>query len=318
MPEPGLEAGLSAPVEEAMNIAVIVNPTAGRGRGMRIWQSLLPAVRESRHNVEPLFTRGAGDATRLAAQTAAAGADRVVSLGGDGTLFETVNGLVGTGAALGVIPGGTGNDFCRAMGIPRTPREALDVAFGDYTVQVDVGQKLDRYFINAAGVGLDAEVCRETNAIPKYFGGTVPYLVGVGKALIKFRPRPVTIDVDGQVTTQPITLLAIANGQYYGAGMHIAPDADPTDGWFDLVRAGDLSLPELLRALPRLYPGTHLSLPKVTVSRGRRVTITSDYPLPVQLDGEVAGTLPVTIQLLPSALTVAAPLDAAVTPGTTR
>lgn len=125
---------------------------------------------------------------------------------------------------------------------------------------------------------------------------------------MKFRPRPVTIEADGEVTTQPITLLAIANWQYYGAGMRIAPHADPTDGWFDLVGAADMSLPELLRALPRLYPGTHLSLPKVTFRRGRRVRVTSDYPLPVQLDGEVAGTLPVTIDLLPAALAVAAPL----------
>lgn len=290
-----------------MNVAVIVNPTAGRGRGRRTWEQLKPAAAASGHAVEAWETRRPGDATGLAAQAAAAGIDRVIALGGDGTLYETVNGLVGTASTLGVIPAGTGNDFCKPMGIPTDPEAALAVALGDYTVKLDVGRAWDRFFLNSAGIGFDAEVCRETNAIPKYFGGTIPYLVGVVKVLVRFRPRPVTIDLDGEVTPATITLLAVGNGQYYGGGMRIAPNASLTDGLFDIITAGDLTLPELLAAVPRIYSGSHLRLPKVGERRGRRLTVTSEYPLAVHLDGEVAGTLPVTIEILPAALEVAAP-----------
>ncbi len=289
-----------------MNVAVIVNPAAGRGRGRKTWEQLRPMAAASEHTIEVFDTRQAGDAIRLAAEAAAAGADRVIALGGDGTLYEAVNGLVGTRASFGVVPAGTGNDFCKPMRIPTDPEAALAVALGAHTIKVDVGRAWDRYFLNSAGIGFDAEVCRETNAIPKYFGGTIPYLVGVAKVLARFRPRPVTVDIDGHITQATITLLAVGNGQYYGGGMRIAPHASLTDGLFDIITAGNLSLPELLAAVPRIYSGNHLRLPKVQETRGQRLTVTSDYPLAVHLDGEVAGTLPVTIEILPGALEVAA------------
>lgn len=290
-----------------MKVAVIVNPTAGRGRGRKTWEQLKQAAAASGHDIETLETNGPGDATRLAARAAAEGADRVIALGGDGTLYETVNGLVGTRATMGVVPAGTGNDFCKPMGIPTEPQAALAIALGDHTVRLDVGRAWNRYFLNSAGIGFDAEVCRETNAIPKYFGGTIPYLVGVAKVLVRFRPRPVTIELDGKVAQETITLLAVGNGQYYGGGMRIAPNASLTDGLFDIITAGNLTLPELLVAVPRIYSGSHLRLPKVSEKRGRRLTVSSEYPLAVHLDGEVAGTLPVTIEILPGALEVAAP-----------
>lgn len=292
-----------------MKVTVIVNPIAGRGRGRKTWERLRRAAGASEHTVEAFETHRPGDAARLAAEAAAAGTDRVIVLGGDGTLHETVNGLVGTRASLGVVPAGTGNDFCKPIRIPTDPEAALAVALGAHTVKVDVGRAWNRYFLNSAGIGFDAEVCRETNAIPKYFGGTAPYLVGVAKVLARFRPRPVTIDIDGKVSRATITLLAVGNGQYYGGGMWIAPNASLTDGLFDIITAGNLSLYELLAAVPRIYAGTHLRLPKVQETRGQRLTVTSDYPLAVHLDGEVAGTLPVTIEILPGTLEVAAPTE---------
>lgn len=291
-----------------MKVAFIVNPSAGRGRAGRLWKAIEPEARALGHSLSVYYTTGPGDATRLAAEAAGDGAERVVALGGDGTLYETVNGLVGTAASFGVVPGGTGNDFCKPLRIPKDPVQALAVALGSQIKTIDLGRAWDRYFLNSAGIGFDAAVCKETNALPKYFGGTVPYLFGVTKVLLRFRPLPVTIDVDGRRVTTPVTLIAVANGQYYGGGMKIAPDAQLDDGLLDVVVATDLSTPELLAAVPRLYSGTHLKLPKVSATRGRRVTVTSEHPLPVHLDGEVAGTLPVTLEILPGALRVAVPI----------
>ncbi|MHB9144008.1 MAG: diacylglycerol/lipid kinase family protein [Symbiobacteriia bacterium] len=291
-----------------MRAAFVVNPAAGRGRALRVWKSLEPVARASGNDITVHYTTAPGEATRLAAEAAAGGAERIIALGGDGTLYEAVNGLVGTKASFGVIPGGTGNDFCRFLRIPKDPVGALHAALGPNTLTIDLGRAWDRYFLNSAGIGFDAAVCQATNAVPKYFGGTIPYLVGVTKVLLQFRPLPVTLEVDGVAVTLPITLIAVANGQYYGGGMHIAPEARFDDGLFDIIKATDLTKPQLLQAVPRLYSGTHLSLPKVSQSRGRRIVVTSDYPIPVHLDGEVAGTLPVTLEVLPAALQVAVPV----------
>lgn len=291
-----------------MRAAFVVNPAAGRGRALRIWKTLEPIARSSGHEISVHYTAGPGDASRLASEVAAAGAERVIALGGDGTLYEAVNGLVGTQASFGVIAGGTGNDFCRFLRIPKDPVMALNVALGANAITIDLGKAWDRYFLNSAGIGFDAAVAQAVNAVPKYFGGTIPYLVGVTKVLLRFRPVPVKLEIDGVATTLPITLIAVANGQYYGGGMHIAPQASFDDGLFDIVKATDLTKLQLLQAVPRLYSGTHLSLPKVSLSRGRRVVVTSDYPIPVHLDGEVAGTLPVTLEVLPGALRVAVPV----------
>lgn len=289
-----------------MRVCFVVNPVAGRGRGLATWRKI-ETLCCRRADVEVRFTRGKDDARIRAREAAVAGFDRVVAVGGDGTVSEVVNGLVGTGASLGVIPAGTGNDFIRSAGIPADPSDAAATAFVGRETALDVATANGRYFINVGGVGLDAEVVRDVSRIPGYFGGTIAYLLGVFKNFVTYTPAPVEIIADGQIFERKALLVAVGNGLFYGGGMKVLPAARLDDGLLDVCIAGNMSRPEILRALPRLYRGTHLGLPKVEMLRAREVTITSHRPLSIQVDGEIVGHVPVTFRVEPGALKVVVP-----------
>jgi diacylglycerol kinase (ATP) len=233
----------------------------------------------------------------------------VVAVGGDGTVSEVANGLVGTGCALGVIPAGTGNDFVRALRIPDDPWAAARVAFGGTPRPIDVGEVRTAqgscYFVNVASYGFDAEVARRARALP--FGGSQRYLVAVLRTLRELRSEPVRLDVDGRRIDQHATLVAIANGHRYGGGLRIAPDAILDDGYFDLCLVRGLSRAAALGLLPRVYWGTHCRHPAVELLRCRQVELSARAALPGQADGEPLGGLPASFLLLPGALQCVVP-----------
>lgn len=287
-------------------VRFIVNPRAGGGKAERVWRRLQFPAGAPEWDV--VFTRGPGEATELARQAAEAGIERVVAVGGDGTVFEVANGLLGSETVLAALPGGSGNDFCcRTVGQPRDPQLALHNVFGGQVRAMDVGQINDgTIFINVAGAGFDAEVARAAARYPRVFGsGTVPYIAGILRTLWAFRPCTFTISVDGRRWQGPVLLLAVGIGQYYGGGMRVVPEARPDDGLFDICIAGDLSRWETLKTLPRIYSGTHVQNSKVRMLRGRRVEVQAERRIGVQADGELLGDLPVTIELRPAALRVA-------------
>lgn len=288
-----------------MRVCFVINPSAGRGRGLATWRRIETPCRAA--EVVVRFTEGKDHARILAREAAEAGFDRVVAVGGDGTVGEVADGLAGTGAALAVIPAGTGNDLIRTAGIPSDPLEAASTALGGREITVDVAVANRRHFLNVGSVGLDAEVVREVNRIPKYFGGTVPYLLGLFKTFVTYTPAPVEIEVDGEVMERQALLVAVGNGQFYGGGMRVLPEARLDDGFLDVCIAGNMSRREILRALPRLYRGTHVGLPKIELFRAREVTIASQRPLHIQVDGELMGEVPVSFKVRPGALRMVVP-----------
>jgi diacylglycerol kinase (ATP) len=291
---------------------IIVNPTAGSGRAAK----LVPWIAERlspRPDVELHVTRRRGEAEELAARAAADGCDRLVAVGGDGTIQEVVNGILGAGgrSTLGIVPVGAGNDLARSLALPTDPVEAWTVALGRVTREIDAalatnGEGRRRWFASAGGIGFDAQVAAAMSTRRGWQSGRAGYLLTTLTELRRFDNRRLRIVLDGEEIERRALLVAIANGPYYGGGMRIAPDAAPDDGWLDLCIVGDVSRMTAIRELPNLYRGTHVGNPAVSVHRARRVEISGEGTTHAHLDGEPFGTIPLTVEIRAACLDVAA------------
>jgi YegS/Rv2252/BmrU family lipid kinase len=213
---------------------------------------------------------------------------------------------------LGIISTGTGSDYIRTIGIPRAYEEACQCLVSPRKLTVDLGiieytsngQMVKRLFVNFAGLGFDAEIVKATTQKFKALGSTGSYLAGLLATLLSYKNKEVSLIVDGEVEERRICTILMSNGKYGGGGMLTAPDADLTDGLLDVVTIGDLTKPDLLRSLPRVYKGTHLTHPKITVKRAREVEIRSAREMLFQADGEILGEAPARFCILPAALNI--------------
>lgn len=290
-----------------LRVLFLINPRAGRGAALKTWR-----------RVERLATGGGwfdwivpGDCTetkRAAAEAARAGVERVVVIGGDGTLDAVAGELAHTDTALGIIPSGTGNDFCHTAGIPTDLEAAFAIAVGPVTKRIDLGIAGGRHrFLNVAGAGFDAEVGACSSRVPSRLGGGLTYLVGTLSALAHSQPVAAEIQVDEQCYSGQTTMVAVANGPQYGGGMRIAPDARRDDGLLDVCVVEGMSRTELLRIFPGVYAGQHVKHPKIRMLRGREVQIRPQAPMRLHADGDVLGLTEFTFRVEPGALAVAMP-----------
>jgi len=262
------------------------------------------------------ITEAPGHAIELARAAAADGYNMVISVGGDGTINEIVNGLYAAGniqdAMLGIVSTGTGSDYIRTIGIPRRCEEACRCFLEPKNLTVDLGvveyasngQRAERLFVNFAGMGFDAEIVRRTTQQFKALGSLPSYLAGLLVTLLAYRNKDISLTVDGETENRRVCTVVMNNGRYGGGGMLAAPDASINDGYFDVMIVGDLSKPDLLRSLPRIYKGTHLTHPKVTMKRAKEIEIRSAQPMQLQADGELPGQVPARFRILPSVLKV--------------
>lgn len=290
---------------------VIVNPTSGGGRALqsvewlREWLGPRPEARLE-------VTSRRGDAERLAAEAAAAGHDRVIAVGGDGTIQEVANGLLATSQSptLGIVPLGSGNDLARSLGLPADPASAWRVAMGSRTRRLDVararnGEGRERWFASAGGIGFDGQVAAAMLARRGWQAGRAGYLLTTLTELRRYANRRVSLVVDGSSSVHHVLLVAIANGAYYGGGMRIAPEARPDDGLLDICVVGDISRLTAVRQLPNLYRGTHVRHPQVSTYTGRTVELDGEPTTMIHLDGEPFGGLPLRVSIVAGALEVA-------------
>ena len=295
---------------------VIVNPVAGANSTRKKWPRINQLLKRIGLSFDYQFTEGAGHAIELARAAANNGYRYVVAVGGDGTVNEVANGILGsTGAsstALGVISTGTGSDFVRSIGVPQDyltaclsltswRRSLVDVGVVEYR---NKGQTLRRFFVNVAGTGFDAAVVENTERLPKYFGGTVPYLFALLRTLLGYHNKSVVMHIDGKVEAARILNVVVANGAYVGGGMHVAPEASLDDNLLDIVIIGDIGKLELLKAVPMVYKGTHVTHPKVRVEKAAKITVESSERILVYADGELLGEGPASFWLMPAALSI--------------
>lgn len=287
-----------------MKILLIANPVAGHRRGQRAGEQAGRLLRESGHDYRLAFTEAPGHATELARAAGAAGHELVVAIGGDGTVHEVVNGLAGSPAALGVIPCGSGNDFARTACLQTSTEAAVRALFTGERRAFDLGRVNDRYFVNVAGVGFDAEAAALANRRGKRRGGAVTYLGAILSTLARYRCSPAEVILDGVSMQVDLFLLAAGNGRFLAGGMKVCPTAVPDDGLLEVVLGDGLGKLETLAVLPRVYGGGHVRHPKVSVFAAREVTVRPQADLTVQADGEIVGKAPATFSVVPGGLQV--------------
>ncbi len=283
---------------------VIVNPVAGRGRSRRVWPTIEAELRLQGLSFETVFTERPGHAKELAQQAVKSGYQVVVAVGGDGTLTEVVNGLAGSGVLLGLVPVGSGNDFARSLHIPQDITEAVGILAGGARLTVDLGRVGENYFINVAGVGFDAQVALTMAEKARWLKGTAAYVYAVFRCLFSCKPFPLRLELDGQEQRVNALLIAVANGQYIGGGMHIAPEAQVDDGYFDVVVLENISPFAFVKSFPSVFRGTHLTHPKIKLYRARNVSVeplTNGQQIPAQAEGNFIGCAPQVFGIIPAA-----------------
>lgn len=267
---------------------------------------------------ESVLTTRPLEATEIAQNAVRQSRPVVVAVGGDGTLNEVVNGFFHNGAPtptttkLAMIPLGTGGDFRRTLRIPLDPKAAVQVLTtglvrrldaGCVTYQDHNGATAVRHFINIADAGIGGEVVESVNNGPKFLGGMTFTLASL-RALLTYKNKPMTVNVDGVSHDIVAQQVVIANCQYFGGGMRMAPAASPTDGVFDVILVGDAGKLESISRIGSIREGKHLDdhNPKIQLMYGKRISITSPEKVRIDLDGEQPGYLPALFEIQPSAI----------------
>jgi len=288
-----------------MTVVVVANPAAGRGKaGASIGRvdAELGALGVDHH---VRVSESAGDLEHLARRAADDGADVVAVLGGDGSVGAAANGLIGAKTALAVLPAGIGDDFAKAIGVTKLGAAIRLLASPEIrevdAVKVTAGAQ-ERHYVNIAGAGFDSEVNETANAMTVKLGGTGTYVAAMLKTLRKFVPARYEIEVDHERLSTEAMLVVVGNSRSYGGGMKVFPNASITDGLLDVCVVHALSTPAFLRAFPRVFRGTHMSHPKVSMLRGTHVTVEANRRIQVYADGERVGSLPAIFEVRPAAL----------------
>jgi diacylglycerol kinase (ATP) len=293
---------------------VLVNPSSRSGTTGRRIPEIEALLRQHVGEYQLLRTASAGDGERLARQAVEGGATRLLIAGGDGTASEAVNGLLQCHRAadveIGLLPLGTGGDFARVLGLgtdlaisigrfANGKRRRIDA--GRISYRANDGTERTRFFVNIASFGLSGESARWL--AKRQRRGPLAYVMSALIGISRYKKPPVTVHLgDRTVHRGPLWISAVANGQYFGGGMHVAPGASIDDGVFDVVIIEGMSTVAALAVLPRVILGRHLGDPRITVHRAAAMRAESGAEVWVEADGEVLGTLPITIEVLPGAV----------------
>lgn len=280
----------------------IVNPIAGAGRSAKDFDRVRELMDERSLAYGAVFTEYPGHAVDLTKSALAAGERRIVAVGGDGTVNEVASALWDSGAVMGILPFGTGNDLCRTLGLPTAPEAALDVLLAGQPKPLDAGLANGRFFLNAAGLGFDVDVLLRTEKFKKRLNGMLPYLLGVIEAIFHLRPFHLRLRAGEELVETDAIVLVAGNGRYFGGGMMPTPEADPFDGKFDICIARNMPKRRYLPVLARFVKGGHLDLPEILYFRAEAFTVELPAGKQLELDGEVCESTPVSFRLLPGAI----------------
>lgn len=292
----------------AERFLLLVNPSAGSGRALKRLPAIEAEMRAHRLEYRLVMTAGIEQGCTEALAAAAAGEIPVV-VGGDGLIGKVGGALAGGAVPLGVIPGGRGNDFARVVGIPEDPAEAVAVLAAGSRRRIDVGEANGERFLCIASCGFDSDANRIANEA-RLVKGPLVYAYAALRALWQWKPARFDLLLDGDAMQVSGYSVVVANSKAYGGGMFVAPDAELDDGLFDVVTTGEVSKGRFLANLPKVFKGTHLEEPEVTVKRAHAVEVRSDRPFALYADGEHLTDLPAKLNVLENALELIAPAPA--------
>ena len=303
-------------------IIFIVNPHAGNGSTGRIWPLIEVLAKDRLGPFESYITKGPGDAIQFARKAATDKAKLFVCVGGDGTLNEVVNGImmneesVRSELMLGFIPNGTGCDFIRTVSIPQDIEQTVNLIASGHARRIDLGalffknhkgRDCCRYFHNIASFGLGGEVVQRVNRTTKALGPFISFMWATIISVFLCGTKSIRILIDGSFEKKvSVWNMVIANGQYHGGGMWVAPNASVCDGLLHITIIGDLTIPEVFLNLSKLYNGRIYEMDKVITKTCKKVAAISDDRVLLEVDGEQPGMLPVAAKTIPGALKIIA------------
>lgn len=307
---------------------VIVNPTSANGATGSSWPRLASDLSSYFGSFRNVFTQKAGDAAELASEAARKGVKFIIACGGDGTISEVANGILNSGkdVELGILPSGTGGDFRRTLEIPAQSRAAASILKTGRTRRIDVGRvafiandgsEVTRYFLGVASCGMSTSVIRRVkdggpdwlpSITPQWLSGRISFGASLVETALRTEAIRVVVQLDDDHEKRlSVVSLCVANARFFGGGMKIAPNAKLADGNFDVVSVGDLSSLKIVTSSPKVYFGSHLSMPEVTHRLAKKVSVrgvTRDEEISLEIDGELPGRLPATFQIIHEALKV--------------
>jgi YegS/Rv2252/BmrU family lipid kinase len=286
----------------------IINPAAGKGKGVQYAEAIREHFKHSQDHYYIEFTKGPGDASGIVKKYVAADNYRVYSIGGDGTLNEVLNGIVRSSSSLAIIPTGSGNDFFR--NIDDKPDENLLYRTIHGTEKyIDIGIANDRYFLNVASAGIDAEVVYNSNRFKKLplFNGLAAYVAGVFYTVFQYKSFSSTINIDNLKSSEETLLLAAANGKFYGGGMKIAPSAEIDNGCLDVYHISKANPLKILLLFPLLIKGRHEAIKEVSYYKSRNIKISSEEGFLLNIDGEISRVKEATFGIIADGLKLVVP-----------
>jgi YegS/Rv2252/BmrU family lipid kinase len=296
----------------------LVNPAAANGSTGRRWPEIAHQAAAAGLEGDALISERRGQLGELARDAAARGARLLVVVGGDGSINEVVNGLVDVDdpPPVALLPRGTGGDFVRSFGIPSNVERGVETALRGEERTIDLGRVTYRswdgheasaVFANVASAGMSGAIAQRANDTSKALGAKASYLWATFAVFAGWSAVETRLAVDGETRSGRMFDVVVANGRYFGGGMKMCPEAEPDDGLLDVVAIGDVTKRDLVMTMPKIYRGTHLPHPRAEAFRGRVVTVETDEPVPVELDGEQPGTTPARFEVLPAALRLRVP-----------
>jgi YegS/Rv2252/BmrU family lipid kinase len=306
-------------IREQNEWMVIVNPNAGNGKGKKDWETISALLKNENISFTVNFTEKKGHAIHLTIDAISAGFRKIITVGGDGTLNEVVNGVFTnticktTDIVLSLIPVGTGNDWGRMFGIPLDYEKAVKIIAGNKTLLHDVGtvsfyngtEKKLRYFINIAGLGFESVVVKKTNIQKDQGrGGKLIYFYNLLTSLMAYKNTKSEITIDGEVSHADVFSLNVGNGRYCGGGMRQTPRALPDDGLLDVTIINGMGKFEIIRNLKILYDGKILQHPKIDGYKCKNIKVTSDEVMYAEADGESLGQTPAEFSIVPLGLKI--------------
>lgn len=294
---------------EGMPLALLVNPASAHGRALKLLPRVEQALDELRIDFRVKRTDSLRHGVEHALRAVEAGEVPVV-MSGDGLIGAIGGAMAGSPTPLGIVPGGRGNDLARVLGIPSDPEGAVKVLAAGHTVSIDVGEANGRRFLGIVSVGFDSEANRIANETG-FLRGNAVYAYAALRTLFGWKPARFTIRVGEERIRFTGYSVSVANSKAFGGGMFIAPDARLDDGEFDIVTVGDVGRLRFVSNLPKVFKGTHLKEDEVRVFRAPRLELSASRPLPVYADGDHLTDLPASLRVLPHALRVIAPPQAA-------
>jgi diacylglycerol kinase (ATP) len=287
-------------------IALLTNPTSGKGRGGRISATVAARLRDAGLAVRELIGRDADEALDLARATVVEGVETLAVVGGDGMVHLAVQALAGSQTRLGLVPAGTGNDVARYLDLPRKDvLAATDVLIGGKERTIDLARVGAKHFVTVLAAGFDAKVNERANQM-SWPRGQMRYNLATIAELRTFEPIPYVLELDGEEHRFEAMMVAVGNGPSFGGGLRITEGALLDDGLLDVVVIRPMSKTALVRTYPKLFKGTHVHHPEYRHYPARTVTIAAPGVV-AYADGERIGALPLTVEVVPHALRVLVP-----------